>query len=89
MGYAIVVYDISNNEARNKVKEVLNRYLYHVQKSVFEGKITESQLFYLKKFLPKLINPETDYIIIYLLPDRGYLKEKVEIGKKKEETKIL
>jgi len=87
--YVIVVYDIKDDRIRNEVKELLQKFLDHVQKSVFEGHLTSSQIYYIKREIQKLINPETDYVIIYVLPSKGYLKEKIEIGKKREEVEIL
>lgn len=80
--YAIVVYDIQDDRLRNEVKELLEMFLDHVQKSVFEGEVTESQIFYIKKNIERIINPYTDYVIIYVLQSKGYLANKIEIGKK-------
>ncbi|BBL45733.1 CRISPR-associated endoribonuclease Cas2 [Nanobdella aerobiophila] len=83
MVYVIIVYDI-NIERQNKVREFLKMHLNHVQNSVFEGEILESSLFFIKKRLEKIINKEEDSVLIYVLPGRGYIKERIELGKNKE-----
>lgn len=45
------------------------KYLVHVQKSVFEGEITEGKLALLKKEIEKIIDKKTDFIIIYAVND--------------------
>ena len=41
--YVIVVYDV-NAKRNNKVLKTCRRFLTHVQRSVFEGTITEARL---------------------------------------------
>ena len=83
MVYVIIVYDIGV-ERQNEVREFLRRYLRHVQNSVFEGEIGIANLFYIKKRLEQKIDKSRDSVIIYVLRDKYCLKEKYEIGKKKE-----
>jgi len=45
------------------------RYLTHVQKSVFEGDITEGKLVLLKQELLKILHKKRDFVIIYGLKD--------------------
>ncbi|EHL19476.1 hypothetical protein HMPREF9628_00197 [Peptoanaerobacter stomatis] len=51
--YIILVYDISLENGGAKIwrdtYKICKKYLSHVQNSVFEGEISESQLFELKK----------------------------------------
>lgn len=82
MPYAIIVYDVEVKR-QNKVRELLRRFLFHVQNSVFEGNIKESDIYYLEKLLKKIINEEKDSVFIYILPSNTMLK-KIEIGKKFE-----
>jgi len=83
MVYVIIVYDIAV-ERQNEIREFLKKYLNHVQNSVFEGEIRESTLYYIKKMLERMINKDEDSVIIYVLPGQGYLRDKIEIGVKKE-----
>lgn len=56
----------------------MQKYLAHIQKSVFEGNITEGQLKQLKNELLYLINPE-EAVCIYRFDSAKYAK-KEEIG---------
>ena len=55
------------------------KYLIHIQKSVFEGNITESKLKALKEELGHLIDTQMDSVIIYHLDSVKYTK-KEQIG---------
>ncbi|MEM0332973.1 MAG: CRISPR-associated endonuclease Cas2 [Candidatus Aenigmatarchaeota archaeon] len=88
MVYVIVVYDIAV-ERQNKVREFLKRYLDHVQNSVFEGEIRESDLFYISEYLKVLINEEEDSVIIYVLPTQSSINRKIVIGQEKPKSFII
>jgi CRISPR-associated protein Cas2 len=45
------------------------KYLTHVQKSVFEGDITEGKLVLLKQELIRNLHKKSDFVIIYGLKD--------------------
>jgi len=45
------------------------KYLTHVQRSVFEGSITEGQLALLRKEVMGIADKELDFVIIYNMPD--------------------
>ena len=64
--YVIIVYDI-NVERVNKVKSFLRQYLYWIQNSVFEGELSDSEFELIYNGLKKIINEDTDSIIIYKL----------------------
>ena len=80
--YVIVVYDIEV-ERLNDVRKFLKRFLHHVQRSVFEGKITKSQLFYILRKLKRMINPEKDSIIIYVISQRSAITQRISLGSNK------
>lgn len=67
--YIILVYDIKVDEkgprVLNKVFKICKKYLCHVQNSVFEGEITEAQLFSLKKEIDKVIRNDRDSLIVF------------------------
>ena len=70
----ILIYDIETIEPQdqkrlNKIRKVARKYLYHVQKSVFEGDLTEAQLYKLEKLILEIIDKDRDSVIIYKLPD--------------------
>ncbi len=66
----ILVYDIATEEPKdqtrlNKVRKVARKYLHHVQKSVFEGELTEAQLERLKAEVLRIVDKKRDFVIIY------------------------
>lgn len=76
--FIIVVYDI-NCKRVGKALKICKKYLAHIQKSVFEGNITEGQLKQLKNELLYLINPEEDpeedAVCIYRFYSAKYAKK--------------
>lgn len=80
--FAIVVYDI-NVKRTAKVMKICKKYLEHVQKSVFEGSITESKLNRLKGELSRAIVKDEDSIMIYKFETLKYSSKEV-IGLYKE-----
>ena len=70
----IFIYDIEIRDKRdaqrlNKVKKIARKYLNHIQKSVFEGKLTESQIYKMQTEILKVIDKNVDNVIFYLIPD--------------------
>lgn len=67
--YVILVYDIAvdgNGQRRwRKVYQICKQYLVHIQNSVFEGEITESNLFQLERELQTQIRDDKDSVIIF------------------------
>ena len=62
--FVILVYDVKTKR-NNKILKTCRKYLRHVQKSVFEGNLTEAKLKRLKNELKKISNEKEDSIIIY------------------------
>ena len=62
--FAVLVYDV-NQKRVGKILKICRKYLLHVQKSVFEGIITESKLNALKDELKNAIDFDDDGICIY------------------------
>lgn len=79
--YVILVYDISiseNGQRRwNRVFKICKQYLNHVQNSVFEGEILESDLFKLKKSIVKEINKTHDSVIIFISRNERWLQKEI------------
>ncbi|GAB6065973.1 CRISPR-associated endonuclease Cas2 [Aquifex pyrophilus] len=78
----ILVYDIATEDNKdayrlNKVRKVVKKYLTHVQKSVFEGEITEAKLEKLKYELKNILEPERDFVIIYTFDSLTKLKREI------------
>ena len=67
--YVILIYDISgeNNGGNrlNKVFKTCKKYLTHIQKSVFEGELTEGQILKLKIELQSIVDEDIDSIILF------------------------
>ncbi len=59
--YISVTYDISQTKARNKVVQLLERYGFRVQKSVFELEIKEPQFRGLKLKLEDILRKANIY----------------------------
>jgi CRISPR-associated protein Cas2 len=79
--YIILVYDVGEKKT-SKIMKLCRTYLNHVQNSVFEGEISDSNLLELKIKINKLINKENDSIIIYQLYFDKYAKKEI-LGKDK------
>ena len=62
--FIIMSYDI-NEKRVAKVMKIAKKYLYPVQRSLFQGYLTEKQLQKLKSELISLINPESDKVLFY------------------------
>ena len=74
--YVIVTYDVGVK--RNpKVLKICRRYLEHVQKSVFEGFITDKKMIRFQKEIQKVINPEEDQVAIYEFDSERYTRKEM------------
>lgn len=65
--FIAVVYDISDNGRRNRLFKVLKNYITHVQKSVFEGFLSEVQFQAMKKEVLRVIHSKEDEVRYYIL----------------------
>lgn len=67
--YIILVYDIVMDEKGKKilpkVYKLCKKYLSHIQNSVFEGELSESQVMQLEIELKKLIREDKDSLIVF------------------------
>lgn len=79
--YIILVYDISLENGGSKIwrdtYKICKKYLSHVQNSVFEGEISESQLFELKKQLSKTIRKDMDSLILFKSRNERWLEKDI------------
>ena len=79
--YLILIYDISsedNGEKRlNKVFKICKRYLTHIQKSVFEGELTEVQIMKLKTELNKIIKNDIDSVMIFKSRNNRWMEKEM------------
>ena len=74
--FVIVTYDV-HVKRNNKVLKICRKYLVHVQKSVFEGNITEAKLRKLKSELKRTTKTDEDSVIIYRLDSLKYSSKEV------------
>ena len=90
--YVILVYDISIEDKGQRrwrrVFKICKEYLTHVQNSVFEGDILESDLFILKDRLEKEISKEYDSIIIFKSRNERWLQKDI-LGQAIKPTNFL
>ncbi len=83
--YIILVYDINLEEKEGQkvlrnVFKTCKKYLIHIQNSVFEGELLESQLIKLKSELNKYIRRDKDSIIVFKSRNQRWM-EKIFFGK--------
>lgn len=87
--YVILVYDILADDngprvSRNTFK-ICKKYLTHIQKSVFEGNLTELNYMKLKTELNKHIRKDKDSVLVFKSRDERWL-EKDYLGIVDEKT---
>jgi len=80
----MLVYDVEEKRV-GKMLKLMRKHLHWIQNSVFEGEVTEAQLFKLKSEIRKLIDEEVDSVIIFKARDRKWLEKSV-IGQEKRNT---
>jgi CRISPR-associated protein Cas2 len=65
--YVIVVYDTAV-ERNAAILRTCRQYLHHVQRSVFEGHLSQAQLARFEHAVKQAINPDHDHVLCYTLP---------------------
>lgn len=79
--YVILIYDIckeGNGQKRwNRVFKLCKQNLVHIQKSVFEGEISDADLFKLEESIEKEIDKSTDSVIIFKSRNERWLDKNV------------
>ena len=83
--YVILVYDINleEKEGQKVLKNVFKtckKYLVHIQNSVFEGELLESQILKLKAELNNYIREDKDSVIVFKSRSQRWL-DKEFLGK--------
>jgi CRISPR-associated protein Cas2 len=79
----IFIYDIDLTDEKrgqkrlNKVRKIGRRYLTHIQKSVFEGELTEGKLAKMEAEVLKVIEKDKDSVIFYTIPDGVKINRKL------------
>ncbi|WP_432407990.1 CRISPR-associated endonuclease Cas2 [Wukongibacter sp. M2B1] len=87
--YVVLMYDIMMDECGARVQrktfKICKRYLTHIQKSVFEGNLSELNLMKLKNELSAYIRQDKDCFIIFRSRDEKWL-DKEFLGKEDDKT---
>jgi len=79
--YVILVYDVDQKRV-GKMLKLCRQYLNWIQNSVFEGEITEVKLKELLIKARKMLNEETDSIIVFKSREEKWMEKEV-IGNEK------
>jgi CRISPR-associated protein Cas2 len=69
----IGVYDIGERRV-GKMLKLFRRYLFHLQRSVFEGDLTEKQFVELRTEAGQLIDDANDSILFFMLDSDKYVR---------------
>ncbi len=85
--FIILSYDV-NKKRVGKVLKTCRKYLCHIQKSVFEGNITEGKLDKLKSELERIIDTDEDAVCIYRIESLKYTR-KEQIGVVEQKSNII
>lgn len=87
--YILLIYDIIADESgartSRNIFKICKRYLTNVQKSVFEGNLTKSELLSLEYELNQYIRKDRDSVIIYKSRSENWVDKKF-LGKKDSKT---
>lgn len=78
--YVILVYDINleNKEGQKVLRNVFKickKYLVHIQNSVFEGELLESQAIKLKAELDEYIRENQDSVILFKSRNQRWMEK--------------
>ena len=71
--FVILSYDAESRRC-GKLRKTAKRYLHPVQRSVFQGFLTEKQCRLLKEELSKILDTEKDAAVLYKLPQADFLQ---------------
>ncbi len=82
--YIILVYDV-NEKRVVKMLKLCRRFLTWIQNSVFEGELSPAQLLELKMEALKIMDKQTDSLIIFKTRQEKWLEKEI-IGLEKNNT---
>lgn len=91
--YVIGVYDICTIDKQGqarlaKIMKVFRKYLHHIQKSVFEGDLSEAKYNSLMLEAKRIININEDYLILYKIDNKKNCKREC-LGKDNERINTI
>ena len=73
----MIAFDVSDNRRRYRVVRALRDYGERVQKSVFECRLRPRERRALLARLNRLIDPQTDRLHVFNLPDSDVMRIKI------------
>ena len=78
--YVILVYDINlddkeGNRVLRNIFKICKKYLVHIQNSVFEGELLESQALKLKSELDEYIREKKDSVILFKSRNQRWMEK--------------
>lgn len=85
--YVILVYDCGEKRV-GKMLKLCRQYLNWIQNSVFEGEISEVKLTELKIKAKKIIDEETDSLIIFSHTSSKWMNKEI-VGKERSQTDVF
>ncbi len=86
--YVLLVYDVEVKRV-SKVHKFLKRHLHWVQNSVFEGELTDAQIETVKAGLRRLLDHDTDSVLIYTARDQRWLTRETMGHERSEITNVV
>ena len=79
--YVILVYDIKTDDGGqrvlNRTFKICKKYLCHIQNSVFEGELSNSQIIKLQYELNDIIRKEKDSVILFKSRNERWLEKEM------------
>lgn len=85
--YVILVYDIGEKRV-GKMLKLCRQYLNWIQNSVFEGEITEVKLTELKTKAKKIMDLESDSLIVFSNSATTWMTKEI-VGKERADTDVF
>lgn len=85
--YVILVYDIGEKRV-GKMLKLCRQYLNWIQNSVFEGEISEVKLTELKSKAKKIMDVESDNLIIFSNEATKWMNKEI-VGKERADTDVF
>lgn len=85
--FVVLVYDVGQKRVQKAMK-ICKKYLHHIQRSVFEGLLTDAQLMQLQAELIHVLDTECDAVCIYRIGSLKY-SSKVQLGVTRADGNII
>lgn len=91
--YMVLVYDVKLDEGGprvlRRVFKTCKKYLTHIQNSVFEGELSEAQLFKLKAEIKQYLRQDIDSCIIFRGRSNVWMQKEYVIKEEDKTSQFL